>query len=216
MRDQKNPGREWPGESEPREIATPPAARDQTKASPQPVRFNDTAPNSVVQMAGGDRFAQSEIDGGSGDSVGNPVMVRAAVYARTATPKGSGEAGLDMQVARCLRYAAEHQYDVSPEHIWRVVGSGVDPRLDGLTELMEVIDAGELDVVMVCGVGRLSRSMVGLVFVAQLMRAKGVHVVDVGESGGRHLTSPVEVANAGRSGSDDSVIVSRSDNHGRK
>lgn len=123
--------------------------------------------------------------------------VRAAIYARTATPKSACEEGnLDMQVERCLRYAAEKNYDVPPEHIWRLVGSGVDPHLAGLTELMAVIDAGEVDVVLVCGVDRLSRSLVQLLFMAQSMKAKGVHLVVVGEGGGKRLSSPVEVATA--------------------
>ena len=75
MRDQKNPGREWPGgETEPREIVTPPAARDQAEASPQPVFFNDNSAESVVQIAGADRFAQSESDGKLGELSENPVM----------------------------------------------------------------------------------------------------------------------------------------------
>ena len=198
MRDQKNPGREWPGEeSEPREIVTPPAARDQAEASPQPVSFDDTSAESVVQIAGVDRIAESESDGGVEESLGAPVIVRAGIYARTATPKSAGEDGsLDIQVARCLQYAAEHHWDVSPEHIWRVVGSGNDPRLVGRVQLMEAIGAGELDLVLVCGVDRLARCLAQLILIARTMKDEGVHVVDVGEGVGKHLGTSAEVATA--------------------
>ena len=57
------------------EIVTPPAARDQAEASPQPVSFDDTAAESVVQIAGVDRIAESESDGGVEESLGAPVIV---------------------------------------------------------------------------------------------------------------------------------------------
>lgn len=75
MRDQKNPGRELPGkECEPRAIAMAPAAHDQTKASPQSVYLDDSATDSVAQFSGVDRIAESESDGGSGESGENPVV----------------------------------------------------------------------------------------------------------------------------------------------
>ena len=119
---------------------------------------------------------------------------RAAVYARTATAKCAGEDGsVDMQVARCLRYAAEKEYSVLPEHIWKVVGSGNDPHLGARTELMSVIGAGEVDVLLVCGVDRLSRSMIQLVYLVQAMRVEGVRLEDLEQGGGELLRSLVEL-----------------------
>ena len=75
-------------------------------------------------------------------------------------------------------------------------GSGNDPRLVGRVELMEAIGAGELDLVLVCGVDRLARCLAQLILIARTMKDEGVHVVDVGEGVGKHLGTSAEVATA--------------------
>ena len=111
---------------------------------------------------------------------GKSEGISAAIYARTVVPLGEGgNWELDMQVNKCLRYAANQEVDVEVVRIIRDVGSGTDSNRPGLSELNALIAGGEVGVVLVCRIDRLSRSLVQCLFLVAGMEIAGVSLQEV-------------------------------------
>src|SRR4051812_41309044 len=81
--------------------------------------------------------------------------MNAAIYCRTAT-EGQGEpSALDRQEAACRAYAADHGNTIGP--VVREVASGLARSRPGLAELRGAIEAGDIELVLVTTLDRVSR-----------------------------------------------------------
>lgn len=101
-------------------------------------------------------------------------MVRAAIYARSAT---DDRAALVLQEARCRAHAAAQGWEVI--QVWAEVGSGLAPTLPGLASLLTSAEAGEVDAVVTLRVDRFSRRFELAKAVERRLRAAGTAVAFV-------------------------------------
>jgi site-specific DNA recombinase len=102
-------------------------------------------------------------------------MIRAAIYCRVSTP-GQEERGygLDGQLADCRALAIELGMSIVAER-WEV-GSGADPNLPVILELMEAGRRGDFDVLLVYDTSRLARDVGKLLAIEQALTRAGVQV----------------------------------------
>ncbi len=74
---------------------------------------------------------------------------RAALYCRVSTQSQEDNYSLGSQLEQCRAYAEQQGYSVSPEHIYREVGSSFSLDRPQLTDLRAALRRGEIDVVVV-------------------------------------------------------------------
>jgi DNA invertase Pin-like site-specific DNA recombinase len=110
----------------------------------------------------------------SADDKGATNMVRAAIYARSATDE---RAALVLQEARCRVHAAVQGWEVV--NVWVDVGSGLAPTLPGLASLLTSAEAGEVDAVVTLRVDRFSRRFGLATAIERRFQVAGVEVAFV-------------------------------------
>lgn len=106
------------------------------------------------------------------DTAGNPGLPderpRAAIYARVSKP----EQKIEHQEGNLMEYATAHGFDVVD--VLRDKSTGADTDRDGYRRLMELVESGSVDVVVVRSISRIARSMVDLYSTVDEIRSHGV------------------------------------------
>jgi len=82
-------------------------------------------------------------------------MPSAAVYSRVSTDQQS----IDHQEDNLLEYASELGFDVKADHVIRDKSTGTDVDRSGYRQLMELVEDGAVDAVVVRSISRISRNM---------------------------------------------------------
>jgi site-specific DNA recombinase len=101
---------------------------------------------------------------------------RAAVYLRVSTEGQLDGTSIDTQRAHCQDLAARHGLTLVSEHVDAGVSGATDSR-PALDELLAAATAGDIDVVIVAKLDRLSRSLLHLLELLEKMDALGVRVL---------------------------------------
>jgi site-specific DNA recombinase len=105
-----------------------------------------------------------------------------AVYVRDAAVQ-QDQSSLEAQVESCVRQATEDGSPaVSDAHVFRDQQSGRDLDRPGLNKLRTAVQAGEVGVLYIHSVGRLSRSFAHFVLLYEEFAAVGVEIRFVGGS----------------------------------
>jgi len=102
------------------------------------------------------------------------MKIRYAVYARTAA---GGPAAAERQITSARAAVAERGDGVIVHEYRDVNVSGSGGPGPGLASLLGAISSGEIDVVVVTGLGRLGRSVVGLNMVLNSIERGSAHVI---------------------------------------
>jgi DNA invertase Pin-like site-specific DNA recombinase len=109
------------------------------------------------------------------------MSARAVVYVRTA--QADAEQSVDSQLQACRAYARQHGYTVVAEFIDRGVSgvSAMDARPQGRA-MLDALERGEAQVVIVDAIPRLSRDLSRLLGLMQRWQQAGVelHFADTG------------------------------------
>jgi len=82
-------------------------------------------------------------------------MANAAIYARVSTEHQD----IDTQSENLLEYAHDLGLDVDPEHVLADKSTGTNTDRAGFRHLLELIEAGDVDAVLVRSITRISRNM---------------------------------------------------------
>ena len=99
-----------------------------------------------------------------------------AVYARVATVQ-PGQSALEKQADACVRRAHEDgESPVGAAYVFRDQGSGVQLDRPGLNQLRRAVQAGEVGVVYVYSLDRLSRSLNQLALLHEEFASAGVEI----------------------------------------
>jgi len=113
---------------------------------------------------------------------------RAAVYCRISRDNTGGNAGVDRQRGACLKLAADRGWTVDPAHIFvENDTSATKGKRPGYQKMMQVAEAGAVDVIIAWHVDRLTRKLTELETLITLSERTGVRVATV--SGDLDLTT---------------------------
>ena len=117
------------------------------------------------------------------DSAG-PKLVRCAIYTRKSTEEGLEQAfnSLDAQREAAEAYVASQRHQgwvVSPERFDDGGYTGANMDRPGLKRLMEAVERGEVDCVVVYKVDRLSRSLLDFARIMQVLEQRNASFVSI-------------------------------------
>ena len=105
-------------------------------------------------------------------------MKIAAIYARVSTTRQQQNENIVSQIAALERYAAEHDYQVSPQHFYQDDGvSGKTLDRPALDRLRDAVAQGELEAVLVLAPDRLARHFPYQYLLTEEIERAGVEVV---------------------------------------
>ena len=101
----------------------------------------------------------------------------AGIYIRTSTIR-QGEEGtsLETQEEQAKLKATELGYQVEPAYIWRDMESGAYTERTGLTLMLQTVQSGKLDLVMVYDHDRLSRNTLDLLNIQRVFTDAGIRL----------------------------------------
>ena len=97
-------------------------------------------------------------------------MKIAALYARVSSPKQQLNENIASQIAALQQYAQQHDYHISPQHIYKDDGySGARLDRPALDRLRDSVAQGEVEVVLILSPDRLARQ-----FARSVHRRRGI------------------------------------------
>lgn len=106
---------------------------------------------------------------------------RAAIYGRVSTAGQVEGTSLAGQLAACRAAAARHGWEVVAEHV-DAGESGANADRPALAEVMDSVESGGVDVLVVYRLDRLARSTLHLLTLVQRLEAADVRLVSTSES----------------------------------
>jgi site-specific DNA recombinase len=120
------------------------------------------------------------------DRLGHGV-IRCAVYTRKSTEEGLDQAfnSLDAQREACVAYIASQRHEgwiLVDEHYDDGGFSGGSMARPALQDLLKAVDAGEVDVIVVYKVDRLTRSLADFAKIVEILDKQGASFVSVTQS----------------------------------
>jgi site-specific DNA recombinase len=110
------------------------------------------------------------------------AVIYAAIYARVSKEEPTDQPGFSLpsQIGECLRYAEMYGIQVRPEHIFQDDFTGKVASRPALDQLHAVLEAGEVQAVIVARIDRLGRSNYDQVVFFKKLEQCGVALYHVG------------------------------------
>jgi len=106
---------------------------------------------------------------------------RAAIYGRVSTAGQAEGTSLAGQLVACRAAAARHGWEITSEHV-DAGESGARADRPALAEVMDLVESGGVDVLIVYRLDRLARSTIHLLTLVQQLEAAQVRLVSTSES----------------------------------
>ncbi len=106
---------------------------------------------------------------------------RAAIYGRVSTAGQVDGTSLAGQLEACREAAARHGWEITSEHV-DAGESGANADRPALAEVMNLVESGAVDVLIVYRLDRLARSTIHLLTLVQQLEAAQVRLVSTAES----------------------------------
>jgi site-specific DNA recombinase len=117
-------------------------------------------------------------------------MKIAALYARVSSTKQQLNENISSQIAAIEQYARQHDYQISPQHIYKDDGySGARLDRPALDRLRDAVAQGEVEAVLILSPDRLARNFAYQYIVVEEFERAGCEVVFTNHGFG---TSPAE------------------------
>jgi len=110
--------------------------------------------------------------------------MRAAVYARVASSENAQEE-IERQIRRCRERAAHYGWEVAA--VYQDVGPGLELQRRGLMALREAVTAGNVDVLFIRDIARLSRSPMNLLSLLTWFLSHDVAIADLSQPEGERF-----------------------------
>lgn len=101
----------------------------------------------------------------------------AAVYARDAGPGAMEHRSLEEQIDRGCEFARKLGYRVPEDYIFSELASGIDPERSELLSMLDLVDSGRVDAVIVRDPSRLSRDISTMLVILKKCEDAGVRLL---------------------------------------